>query len=181
MSTKAVGLREFSSNAVAICPEKSLSTRNSRTITGGAVFYTPQPTLKPSTTNRIGRWHTKNAERRNPPGAGTFWLVWRPPEEATGGTHRTDDGKSDAAGGGGATNDTDGDEAKDTNRKRADCRGQGNRENQGGGKRGKREEREIRGGPEPPSDGKDSTLHFKGQSLGTDQANVRGNGKPTTL
>ena len=50
-----------------------------------------------------------------------------------------------------------------------------------GGKRGKREERERRGGPEPPSDGKDSKLNFKGQSLGTDQANVQGTGKSTTL
>ena len=72
-------------------------------------------------------------------------IDWRPPEEATGGTHRTDDRKSDAAGGG-ATNDTDGEEAKDTERKRANCRGQGTRENQGRGGKGKMEERERQGG-----------------------------------
>ena len=30
------------------------------------------------------------------------------------------------------------------------------------------------GGPEPPSDGKNSALNFKGQSLGISQAAVRG-------
>ena len=50
-----------------------------------------------------------------------------------------------------------------------------------GGERGKRDERERRGVPDPPSDGKDSKLNFKGQSLGIDQADVRGNGKSTTL
>ena len=34
-------------------------------------------------------------------------------------------------------------------------------ETQGWVKKGKREEREIRGGPEPPSDGKDSTLNIR--------------------
>ena len=75
-------------------------------------------------------------------------ICLRPPEEATGGTHRTDDGESNAAGEGGRggrLNDTDGEEAKDTERKRANCRGQGTRETQGGGKKGKREERERRG------------------------------------
>ena len=57
------------------------------------------------------------------------------------GTHRTDDGESNAAGEGegGRLNDTDGEEAKDTERKRANCRGQGTRENQRGGGEGKRE------------------------------------------
>ena len=64
-------------------------------------------------------------------------------------------------GGGGRLNDTDGEEAKDTERKRANCGGQGTRETQGGGKKGKREERERRGRPEPPSDGKDSTLNIR--------------------
>ena len=34
--------------------------------------------------------------------------------------------------------------------------------------------REERGGPEPPSDGNNITLNFKGQSLGINQAAVRG-------
>ena len=49
-----------------------------------------------------------------------------------------------------------------------------------GGKGEKGGERET-GGPEPPSDGKDSKLNFKGQSLGIDQADVRGTGKSTTI
>ena len=61
---------------------------------------------------------------------------------------------------GGRLNETDGEEAKDTERKRANCRGQGTRETQGGGKKGKREERET-GGPEPSLDGKDSTLNIR--------------------
>ena len=65
--------------------------------------------------------------------------------------------------------------------KQANCRGQGNRENQGGGERGKREERERQGGTRTTIESKDSTLNFKGQSLGTDQSDVRGNGKSTTL
>ena len=75
----------------------------------------------------------------------------------------------------------DGEEAKDTERKRVNCRGQGTRENQGGEGKGKQGGERETGGPEPPSDGKDSTLNFKGQSLGIDQADVRGNGKSTTL
>ena len=51
----------------------------------------------------------------------------------------------------------------------------------GEGGKGKREERERRGGPEPLSDGKDSTLNIKGKSLGIDQAYVWGIGKTTTL
>ena len=43
-STKAVGLSEFSSNAEAIFPAKSLSDGTSRTIAGGAVFYAPPKT-----------------------------------------------------------------------------------------------------------------------------------------
>ena len=62
---------------------------------------------------------------------------------------------------GGRLNDTDGEEAKDTERKRANCRGQGPRDTQGGGKKGKREERERDGGPEPPSDGNDSKLKIR--------------------
>ena len=48
-------------------------------------------------------------------------------------------------------------------------------------KKGKGRRERDGGGPEPPSDGKDSTLNFKGQSIGIDQADVRGNGKSTTL
>ena len=40
---------------------------------------------------------------------------------------------------------------------------------------------ETGGGPEPPSDSKDSKLNFKGQSIGIDQADVQGNGKSTIL
>ena len=67
-------------------------------------------------------------------------IFLRPPEEATGGTYRTDDRESNAAGeeGGGRLNDTDGEEAKDTERKRANCTGEGTRENQGGGKKGEK-------------------------------------------
>ena len=49
----------------------------------------------------------------------------------------------------------------------------------GKGEKGKREN--DGGGPEPPSDGKDSKLNFKGQSLGIDQADVRGNGQSNAL
>ena len=42
-------------------------------------------------------------------------------------------------------------------------------------------ERERGGGPEPPSDGIDSTLNFKGKSLGINKADVRGTEKTTTL
>ena len=37
------------------------------------------------------------------------------------------------------------------------------------------------GGPEPPSDGNNSTLNFKGKSLGISQAAVRGMEQHTTL
>ena len=50
-----------------------------------------------------------------------------------------------------------------------------------GGKREKGRRERDGGGPEPPSDGKDSKLNFKGQSLRTAQADVRGTGKSTTL
>ena len=42
------------------------------------------------------------------------------------------------------------------------------------GESGRGGRREERGGPEPPSDGNNSTLNFKGQSLGISQAAVRG-------
>ena len=42
------------------------------------------------------------------------------------------------------------------------------------GESGRGGRREERGGPEPPSDGKSSTLNFKGQSLGISQAAVQG-------
>ena len=60
--------------------------------------------------------------------------------------------------------------------KRANCRGQGTRENLGGGKRVKGRRERDRGGSEQPSDGKDSTLNIKGQSLGIIQADVWGIG-----
>ena len=80
-----------------------------------------------------------------------------PPEESIGRTT----GNQTLLGGWGL-NDTDGEEAKEKERKRANCRGQGIRENLGGG------------GPEPPSYGNNSTLNLKGQSLGIKQADVRG-------
>ena len=46
-----------------------------------------------------------------------------------------------------------------------------------GGERGKGRRDRDGGGPEPPSDGKDSTLNIKVQSLGISQADVRGIGK----
>ena len=70
----------------------------------------------------------------------------------------------------------DGEEEKDKDRKRVNCWGQGTRENlgEGTGVKGRRER--DGGGPEPPSDGKDSTLNIKGQSLGISQADVQGIG-----
>ena len=109
-------------------------------------------------------------QRRAPePRSGHFVLVGvhrrSPPEEPTG---RTTGIRRCWGGGWGGLNDTDGEEAKENERKQANCMGQGIRENLG---EGKREERRV---PEPPSDGNNSTLHFKGQSLGISQAAVRG-------
>ena len=64
-------------------------------------------------------------------------------------------------------NDTDREEAKEKERKRANCMGQEIRENLGWGGG------EERGGEEPPSDGNNRTIYFKGQSLGISQAAVR--------
>ena len=49
-----------------------------------------------------------------------------------------------------------------------------------GVKRGKGKKRET-GGPEPPSDGKDSKLNIDGTESRFDEAAVRGTGKSTTL
>ena len=69
----------------------------------------------------------------------------------------------------GRLNDTDGVDAKE--RKRGNGRTAGDKEPgriwEGGEKGGE-------GGPEPPSDGKSSTLNFKGQRLEISQAAVRG-------
>ena len=60
---------------------------------------------RPETHRHAGRWN---------PGEG---IGRRLPEESPGGVHRTDDRESDAAGGGGRLNETDGEEAKGKERK----------------------------------------------------------------
>ena len=97
-STKAVGLSEFSSNAEAICPAKSLSDGTSRTITGGAVFYAPPKTHTKAKYHQPHRAVTHQERGApEPPRSGRFDLF-----ASTGGGHRrTDDGELNAAGVGG--------------------------------------------------------------------------------
>ena len=67
-------------------------------------------------------------------------MVNSPSEESAGGVRRTDDGCSDAAGGGGRLTNTDGVEAKGKIKKeskQANCRGKGTRVNLGGGEKGR--------------------------------------------
>ena len=109
------------------------ASRNSRIITGGAVLYAPQPTPKPSTTNRIGQKHISMRGVRTQERAFLVGVHRRsPPEESTGRTT----GNQTLLGGRGRLNDTDREEAKEKERKRENSRGQGTRENPGGGGEG---------------------------------------------
>ena len=133
MSTKAVGLRESSRNAVAVCPAKSLSTRQLKDNCGGRRLLRP-PTHTQAKYHQTHRAVTNlklGAPKLNP-GAGIFVLVGvhrrSLPEEPTGRTT----GNQTLLGGGGGVNYPYGEEAKDKKRKRANCGGQGTREITGG-------------------------------------------------
>ena len=82
---------------------------------------------------------------------------------------------------GGGLNDTDGEEAWE---QRENGRTAGDREpgrlRESCLKRGNGKKRET-GGPEPPSDGKDSKPNIDGTESRFDEAAVRGTGKSTTL
>ena len=52
---KPLGLESLSEMRWPFARQRACRRVKSRTIAGGAVFYAPQPTPKPSTTRRIGR------------------------------------------------------------------------------------------------------------------------------
>ena len=136
--TKAVGHRESSRNVLAIFPAKSLLTRQLKDNRGGRRLLRP-PTHTQAKYHQLHRAVT-NLKRGAPepnPGAGIFVLVGvhrrSSPEDPIG---RTTGNQTLLGRGGGRLNDMDGEEAKKTDRKRANCRGQGIRENLGRGEKG---------------------------------------------